>query len=204
MEAVFTAQGPSTGAGGALVSFSLANIVNIKRVDRLVAMSVLGSLLMVWLVLTGFDAVTQFLRQLSHVGKNGFTLGNAVVYVLVTFPRRAYEMFGNSALIGGLLGLGGLAGTGELTALRAAGMSRMRIAGVGRRHRGGAGGGRGDPGRNGGAVGRPAGAGDAVAGQVQHARAWVPTAGCGRATAAASSMHAAPRCSRVAASARCS
>jgi lipopolysaccharide export system permease protein len=108
---------------------SFANVFNIKRVDRLVAMSVLGSLLMVWLVLTGFDAVTQFLRQLGSVGKHGYTLSNAVVYVLVTFPRRAYEMFGNAALIGGLLGLGGLAGTGELTALRAAGMSRLRIAG---------------------------------------------------------------------------
>ncbi len=105
------------------------NLFTVKRVDRLVAMSVLGSLLTVWLVLTGFDALTQFLRQLGHVGKNGFTLNNAVVYVLVTFPRRAYEMFGNAALIGGLLGLGGLAGTGELTALRAAGMSRLRIAG---------------------------------------------------------------------------
>ena len=105
------------------------SVFNIKRVDRLVAMSVLGSLLMVWLVLTGFDAVTQFLHQLGSVGKHGYTLGNAIVYVLVTFPRRAYEMFGNAALIGGLLGLGGLAGTGELTALRAAGMSRLRIAG---------------------------------------------------------------------------
>jgi len=105
------------------------NLFRIKRVDRLVAMSVLGSLLMVWLVLTGFDALTQFLRQLGHVGKDGFTLTNATAYVLATLPRRAYEMFGNAALIGGLLGLGGLAATGELTALRAAGMSRLRIAG---------------------------------------------------------------------------
>ena len=108
-------------------SFRLASL-NIKRVDRLVGISVLGSLLVVWLVLTGFDAVGQFLRQLGNVGKHGFTLTNAVVYVLVTFPRRAYEMFGNAALIGGLLGLGGLASTGELTALRAAGMSQLRIA----------------------------------------------------------------------------
>jgi len=105
------------------------SMFNIKRVDRLVAMSVLGSLLMVWLVLTGFDAVTQLVRQLANIGKNGYTLSNAIVYVLVTSPRRAYEMFGNAALIGGLLGLGGLASTGELTALRAAGMSRLRIAG---------------------------------------------------------------------------
>jgi lipopolysaccharide export system permease protein len=82
----------------------------------------------VWLVLTGFDAVTQFVRQLTNIGKNGFTLTDATVYVLVTTPRRAYEMFGNAALIGSLLGLGGLAATSELTALRASGMSRLRIA----------------------------------------------------------------------------
>jgi len=42
-------------------------------------------------------------------------------------PRRFYEMFGYAALIGALLGLGGLAGSGELTALRAAGLSKLRI-----------------------------------------------------------------------------
>ncbi|MFC4764114.1 LPS export ABC transporter permease LptG [Dyella koreensis] len=101
--------------------------LRVKRVDWLIGTSVLGSLLMVWLLLTGFDAVIQFLRQLGAVGRNGYTLSNAVVYILVTFPRRMYEMFGNAALIGGLLGLGGLASSGELTALRAAGMSKLRI-----------------------------------------------------------------------------
>jgi lipopolysaccharide export system permease protein len=124
VEAVLAAQAAAKvdGHGG-------MSMFNIKRVDRLVAMSVLGSLLMVWLVLTGFDAVRILLAQLGHVGKNGYGTSDAIAYVLVTFPRRAYSMFGNAALIGGLLGLGGLAGTGELTALRAAGMSRLRIAG---------------------------------------------------------------------------
>jgi lipopolysaccharide export system permease protein len=36
-------------------------------------------------------------------------------------------MFGYAALIGSLLGLGGLANSGELTALRAAGLSKLRI-----------------------------------------------------------------------------
>lgn len=100
----------------------------IKRVDWLIGGSVLGAVLMVWLVLTGLDAVIQFVRQLGSVGRNGYTITNAMVYVLVTVPRRLYEMFGNAALIGGLLGLGGLAGTGELTALRACGLSKLRIA----------------------------------------------------------------------------
>ncbi len=102
--------------------------LRIKRVDWLVGITVLSAMLMVWLVITGLDAVFQFLRQLGNVGKNGFTLTNAVVYVLVTFPRRLYEMFGNAALIGGLLGLGGLASSNELTALRACGLSKLRIA----------------------------------------------------------------------------
>jgi lipopolysaccharide export system permease protein len=129
VETAFATQAARVDDGGADVSLSLDGLLRVKRVDRLVAMAVLGSLLMVWLVLTGFDAVTQLLRQLGNIGKHGYTLSNAIAYVLMTFPRRAYEMFGSAALIGGLLGLGGLAGTGELTALRAAGMSRLRIAG---------------------------------------------------------------------------
>ena len=105
------------------------SVPSIKRVDRLIGVSVLVSVVMVWLVLTGFDAVTQLLRQLGNIGKHGYTLLDAFTYVLVTFPRRAYEMFGYSALIGGLLSLGGMAASGELTALRAAGMSQLRIAG---------------------------------------------------------------------------
>lgn len=105
----------------------MAVSLRLKRVDWLIGTTVLGSLLTVWLLLTGLDAVLQLLRQLGAVGKNGYTLTNAVVYVLVTFPRRMYEMFGHSALIGGLLALGGLAASGELTALRAAGMSKLRI-----------------------------------------------------------------------------
>lgn len=102
--------------------------LTIKRVDRLVGLTVLGSLLTTWLVLTGFDVVTQLLRQLGFVGRNGFTTFDAVSYVLVTVPRRLYEYFIFAAVIGGLMGLGSLAGNGELTALRAAGMSRLRIA----------------------------------------------------------------------------
>lgn len=102
--------------------------LTVKRADRLIAMSVLGTLLLVWLVLAGFDSLLQFVRQLGNIGKNGFSLYDAIAYIMLTLPRRLYQMFSNAALIGGLLGLGGLAATGELTALRAAGMSKLRIA----------------------------------------------------------------------------
>ncbi|MBN8481006.1 MAG: LPS export ABC transporter permease LptG [Xanthomonadales bacterium] len=98
-----------------------------KQVDRLIAQSVLASLLLTWAVLAGFDAMTILVGELDDVGKGSYTLAKAASYTLLTMPRRLYEMFGYAALIGGLLGLGALAGSGELTALRAAGMSKLRI-----------------------------------------------------------------------------
>lgn len=99
----------------------------IKRADKLIGLGVLGSVLVVWLVLVGFDTVIQLSSELGHVGENGYTATQAVLFILLTVPRRLYEMFGHAALIGSLLGLGGLAANSELTALRAAGMSRLRI-----------------------------------------------------------------------------
>ncbi|MCC7254367.1 MAG: LPS export ABC transporter permease LptG [Dokdonella sp.] len=98
-----------------------------KRVDRLVAAAVLGAVVLVWVVIVGIDALRTLVGELDDVGQGGYTLGRAVLYVACTVPRRFYEMFGFAALIGSLLGLGGLASTGELTALRAAGLSKLRI-----------------------------------------------------------------------------
>ena len=99
----------------------------VKRVDRLVGLSVLGAVGLTWFVLVAFDAFTIFVGELNDVGQGSYTVAKAISYTLLTVPRRLYEMFGYAALIGGLLGLGGLAGTGELTALRAAGLSKLRI-----------------------------------------------------------------------------
>ncbi|MDA3913691.1 LPS export ABC transporter permease LptG [Oleiagrimonas sp.] len=99
----------------------------LKRTDRLIAGSVISAVLIVWLVLVGFDALNQLVRQLNHVGQHGYTVSDALAFIALTLPRRMYQHFGSAALIGGLLGLGGLAASGELTALRAAGMSKFRI-----------------------------------------------------------------------------
>jgi lipopolysaccharide export system permease protein len=101
---------------------------HLKRVDRLVAMAVLGAVLLTWAVVVSLDAFRVFVSELDDVGTGDYTLAKAAVYVLMTVPRRVYEMFGYAALIGSLLGLGGLAHSGELTALRAAGLSKLRIS----------------------------------------------------------------------------
>jgi lipopolysaccharide export system permease protein len=98
-----------------------------KRVDRLVAMAVLTAVGLAWAVIVTLDAFRIFIIELNDVGQGTYTLTKAVTYVLLTVPRRVYEMFGYAGLIGGLMGLGGLANSGELTALRAAGLSKLRI-----------------------------------------------------------------------------
>ena len=98
-----------------------------KRVDRLVAMAVLTTVAITWITIVSLDAFRIFIGELNDVGQGQYTLAKAAVYVLLTVPRRFYEMFGYAALIGSLLGLGGLAASGELTALRAAGLSKLRI-----------------------------------------------------------------------------
>lgn len=101
--------------------------VRIKRADRLIWGAVLASVLIAWLVLVGLDTFINFAKEVGDIGRNGYTLGAAVAYIALTVPRRVYDWFVFAALIGSLMGLGGLGASGELTALRAAGMSKLRI-----------------------------------------------------------------------------
>lgn len=101
--------------------------VRIKRADRLIWGSVLASVLLAWLVIVGLDTFITFAKQVGDIGHNGYTLGSAVAYIALTVPRRVYDWYVFAALIGSLTGLGALGAGGELTALRAAGMSKLRI-----------------------------------------------------------------------------
>lgn len=95
--------------------------------DRLVARAVLSALLPVWLILLGFDAISAFAAELDELGEGSYSAADALLYTAYTLPRRIYELFPTAAVIGALLGLGGLAATSELTALRSVGLSRARI-----------------------------------------------------------------------------
>src|SRR5579859_5302228 len=98
-----------------------------KKVDKLVAISVLSAVALAWGFIVGLDALITFLKEMNDVGTGQYTASKAVIYELLTLPRRAYEWFADAALIGGLIGMGMLAASGELTALRAAGLSKLRI-----------------------------------------------------------------------------
>lgn len=96
-------------------------------IDRYLARHVLLSTMAVWAVLVAFDVIGAFANEMDEIGDGGYTLSHAALYVFFSIPRRSYEVFPYVAVIGSLLGLGGLAARSELTAMRAVGVARLRI-----------------------------------------------------------------------------
>jgi len=96
--------------------------------DLYVGRVLMASVLMSWAVLLGLDFVIGGLMpEIGDVGEGDYTFSAALVHVIYTVPRRAYFLFPTAAVIGTLMGLGQLATTSELTALRALGLSRRRL-----------------------------------------------------------------------------
>ncbi len=102
----------------------------LPRIHTLyVARVVTVTVLLTWAVLVGVDLVISgLLAEIDNIGEGQYGAVSALTYVLYTVPRRAYMMFPTAAVIGTLMGLGQLAASSELTALRALGLSRRRIS----------------------------------------------------------------------------
>lgn len=99
-----------------------------KLHDHFVARTVTVTVLATLGVLLGLDVVLAFAGEFGDLGKGGYTINHAIAATALTIPWRAYNLFPTAAVIGALLGLGQLAATSELTALRALGLSRRRVS----------------------------------------------------------------------------
>jgi lipopolysaccharide export system permease protein len=100
--------------------------VLILRIDRYIGSTVVKAMLVVLIAFAGLNIVFQLVDELRE-RYVGYGFGQAVVYVLLTLPRRIYELIPYVAFLGTLVGLGQLASQGELTVLRAAGVSVRRL-----------------------------------------------------------------------------
>ena len=100
----------------------------IKIVDRYVGRSALVGVLGVWAALTVLMAMFTFLDQLGDAG-SGVGLVEVISYVLLRSVNGAYIVFPVAALLGAMIGVGGLAAGNELVAFRTAGVSRLRLSG---------------------------------------------------------------------------
>lgn len=95
--------------------------------DRYIGRSILLTSLLVLMTLVALASIFAFVSELDDVGKGSYTVLDAVQYVFLTIPGKAYMLFAPAVLLGSLLGLGALASNSELTVMRAAGVSGARI-----------------------------------------------------------------------------
>ena len=100
----------------------------MNRLDRYVARTILMAVGLVMAVLLVIGALFQFIDEQGSTGVGHYGMGEALVFSLLNVPRFALNAFPAGVLIGSLLGIGALARSHELTAMRAAGMSRWRLA----------------------------------------------------------------------------
>jgi lipopolysaccharide export system permease protein len=96
--------------------------------DRYFARTVLLHTLMVMAVLLALMTLVTFIGQQDDIGQGSYDVSGAFLVTLLQLPQQAYEMLPIGALIGAIMGLGGLARDSELTVVRAAGVSVGRIA----------------------------------------------------------------------------
>jgi lipopolysaccharide export system permease protein len=100
----------------------------MKILDKYIAKTVLAGILIVLVVLVGLFTFFAFIEELDDIGKQHYGIWEAIEYVSLEIPRYIYELFPVAALLGNLGGLGILANNSELTVMRAAGVSILRIA----------------------------------------------------------------------------
>ncbi len=98
-----------------------------KNFDRYLARNVFLGTLMALLVLISIDSIIDLINDLESIGKRGFTFSDAMLKLLLGMPQRLYEFMPTALLLGALIGLGNLAARSELVALRALGISKLRI-----------------------------------------------------------------------------
>jgi lipopolysaccharide export system permease protein len=99
----------------------------IKLVDRYVGMAAMQGTLALWVGLTVLYMMISALGEIRNSGGDyGFV--DALWYVMLTTPRMSYQIFPFAALLGVLVGVGGLAAANELVAFRTSGVSRLRLA----------------------------------------------------------------------------
>jgi len=98
----------------------------VVKLDRYIGSSVFVAILAVLGIILGLATLFAFIDEMGDVSDT-YTLADVLSYVLLTAPRRLYDMLPMAALIGCLIGLGSLASNSELTIMRAAGVSIGRI-----------------------------------------------------------------------------
>lgn len=94
--------------------------------DRYITRKCLAAIALVITVLAALTLLFALIEELDE-GNANYGFSQALQYLLLTMPRRIEELLSYGVFIGLLLALGNLSEGGELTAIRAAGVSPNRL-----------------------------------------------------------------------------
>ena len=98
----------------------------LSKIDTYIGTTVLIAMLVVLLAFFGLMTLFAVLEELRE-DDAAYALGEIVIYVALTTPRRLYEVLPYVVFLGALIGLGSLASRSEIVVFRAAGVSPTRI-----------------------------------------------------------------------------
>ena len=104
--------------------------MRIGIVQRYLAREILLAVALVLTALLVLYTSFDFINEINDVGKNGYRIDQAALFVLLQLPARAYELLPIAALIGAIYALAQLAQHSEFVILRVAGLSTVGAIGM--------------------------------------------------------------------------
>ena len=103
----------------------------MRTLKRYVGREVLLATLLIFAALLMLFAFFDLIHELGDVGRGGYTISAALLYVALHVPGRLYELFPVAALIGTLFAIAQLVANSEYTVMRASGMSLVQLGFLG-------------------------------------------------------------------------
>ena len=97
------------------------------KLTRYISIVTMGTTLIVLATITTLFIIFNFITQVGDIGKPGHSLMDVIITILLQMPENINLILPMAGLLGTLMGLGILANSSELTAMRAAGLSITQI-----------------------------------------------------------------------------
>src|SRR5216110_2247418 len=99
----------------------------MRTLKRYIGREVLLATLLIFAALVMLFAFFDLIHELGSVGRGGYTISAALLFVGLQLPSRMYELFPVATLIGTLFALAQLVASSEYTVMRASGASLLQV-----------------------------------------------------------------------------
>jgi lipopolysaccharide export system permease protein len=99
----------------------------MKTLTRYIGRDVLAAIMLIFTALVMLFAFFDLIHELGDVGRGGYTITGALLFVALQLPSRMYELFPVATLIGTLFALAQLVSNSEYTVMRASGASLLQV-----------------------------------------------------------------------------